>query len=914
MGRDGQGMQDGGDEATRALGADADATRALGAVDGADARPGELGPGARIDAFRIVRLLGRGGMGEVYLAEQLEPVRRTVALKLLRGRLDARLRALFEVERQVLARMQHPVIAQLHDAGTSAGGEPWFAMEYIEGEPVTAYCERRGLDLRARLALFIRLCEGVQHAHAKGVVHRDLKPANLLVGTLDGRPAPKIIDFGIAGASARLQGGAAERAGTPAYMSPEQFGDDPDAVDARSDVYALGVVLHELLTGARPPGADGQATTLRPPSLAITRDRLPAGLAAAALARSLRGELDHVLLKALARDPARRYQSPAALADDLARFLDGRALGAVPATRGYLAAKFLGRHRVALGAGAAVLAALVAGLVASVLALGEARRAEAEARAREAELARVVAFQQGMLGELDVRAMGAGLVALQAEALAPAHPALAEALGPPLSAGAATDVARGLVDRYLLQRALQAVERDFADQPRLAADLRATVAGVQERIGAHAAALETWATVSATRARLDGEAATSTLRARRGELLALSALGRRDEAIALLEAMAPAVAALPAGDPERLAFERIRLRRLGQDGDRAGALAGLEALLAEALAVDDPALRVQLEDDVLTDIAILRIGLGDVARARADFERILAARRARHPADAQAVLDAMVNVASARGAEGDYAGSLEVVEPLVEGRARLLGRDHPDTLSARMNRANTLSRLGREAEAEAELLAVAEAYTRLFGPAHPSTLRTRLNLGTLYARQDRHEEAAAVHRAVWEARRDALGEDHPDTLRALSNRAATERDAGRLDEAEASARELRRRAEAALAPEDPLRVELIGLQASIMEARGDGAAARALHLEAVGAARARFGDAHPLALGRALDYGRFLVDHGDAAALDALRAGALAPLAPSDPAALPPPLAALRAAAIEDGVLEDGAAGGPARD
>ncbi len=892
---------------------DDDATRALGAPAGGgtdDARPGELAPGERVDAYRIVRLLGRGGMGEVYLADQLEPVRRTVALKLLRGRLDARLRALFEVERQVLARMQHPVIAQLHDAGTSAGGEPWFAMEYIAGEPVTDYCQRQGLGLRARLALFIRLCEGVQHAHAKGVVHRDLKPANLLVGTLDGRPAPKIIDFGIASASARLHGAGAavERAGTPAYMSPEQLGDDPDAVDARCDVYALGVVLHELLTGERPPAPGDDRTTLRPPSQGLTRARVPAGVAAAELARVLRGELDRVLLKALARDPGRRYDSPAALADDLQRFLDGRPLQAVPATRGYVAAKFIGRHRLGLGAGAAVLAALVAGLVASMLALGEARRAEAEALARQAELARVVAFQRGMLGELDVRAMGAGLLALQVDALAPDHPALAEAIEAPLAAGAATDIARGLVDRYLLQRALQAVDRDFADQPRLAADLRSTVAGVQERIGAHAEALATWRAVAAALAPLEGPSAPATLRARRGELEALSALGRRDEAHALLDALAPGHAALPPGDPDRLVFERLRLRRQGGDGDRAGALAGLEALLAGAADVADPARRFQIEDDVRTDIAILRIGLGDVARARADFEAILAARRGRHPEGSSPILDAMANVASARGAEGDLAGSLAVVEPLVDGRARLLGRDHPDTLSARMNRAITLLRLGRTDEAEDELVAVEAAYVRLFGPAHPAAVRTRLNLGTLYARDGRHAEAAAVHRAVWEARRDSLGDDHPDTLRALSNRASTERDAGRLADAEASSRELRRRVEAALAPEDPLQVEAIALLASVRAASGDAASARALLLEAIELARARFGAGHPLTLRMGLAYGEFLRDRGDGEALEALRAGLLAPLAPADPAALPPELAALRASGLEDGVLEGPAA------
>ncbi|WP_246122958.1 serine/threonine-protein kinase [Luteimonas wenzhouensis] len=232
---------------------DPDRTELLATRSPAVSAGGEatLPPGMRVGRYRIEALLGRGGMGEVYRAQQLEPVRRTVALKLLRARaMDVRRKAHFEVERQVLAQMRHPAIARIHDADTTPDGHPFFAMEYIDGAPITHYCEEHALSLAQRLALFIEVCEGVQHAHQKGVIHRDLKPGNLLVDEVDGRPHPKIIDFGIATATGA--GAGREIAGTPEYMSPEQAAGDQSLLDTRSDVYSLGVVLSELLTGRRP--------------------------------------------------------------------------------------------------------------------------------------------------------------------------------------------------------------------------------------------------------------------------------------------------------------------------------------------------------------------------------------------------------------------------------------------------------------------------------------------------------------------------------------------------------------------------------------------------------------------------------------------------------------------------------------
>ncbi|MDN5782845.1 MAG: serine/threonine protein kinase, partial [Luteimonas sp.] len=379
-----------------------------------------LAPGARLGRYRIEALLGRGGMGEVYRAEQLEPVRRTVALKLLhRRRLDARHLAYFEVERQLLAQMRHPAIAQVFDADTTDDGHPFFAMEFIAGSPLTRFCEEHALSLRQRIELMIRVCEGVQHAHQKGVVHRDLKPGNLLVDDVDGRALPKIIDFGIATASSMAEG--REAAGTPDYMSPEQAAGDQSLVDTRSDVYSLGVVLYEVLTGQRPEAMGetrvASTQTLRLPSEQLAtlppgdagRIARGQGLRLADMRRVLRHELDWVVARAMRHDRSERYASAGALADDLQRFLDGRPLAAVPPSRGYVWGKFVRRHRLGLVAASVAQLALRGGLGMSLDGLQQARAQRHIAEQRSAELEKVAAFQQSMLEGIDIEAMGIGM-------------------------------------------------------------------------------------------------------------------------------------------------------------------------------------------------------------------------------------------------------------------------------------------------------------------------------------------------------------------------------------------------------------------------------------------------------------------------------------------------------------------------
>ena len=362
---------------------------------------------SRIGPFRIIRVLGQGGMGTVYEAEQLEPLRRTVALKVIRRGMDTdEVLARFESERQALAVMGHPNIARALDAGTTDEGLPYFVMELVAGEPITSYCDRHDLDLRRRLQLFLGVCRGVQHAHQKGVIHRDLKPSNILVRVTDGQPVPTIIDFGIAKATEqRLTDSAfttqlGVAVGTPAYMSPEQAQPGETDIDTRADIYSLGMVLYELVTGVLPfdyhgllpapliaqyvlgnaevPTPSRRVGSLEPDTATTTarhRHTTPVGLR-----RELRGDLDWIVVKAIERDRNRRYETANGLGLDIERHLENKPVTARPPTLVYTATRFVRRHRL----GVSMLAAAVAALLVAITGIARERtRAEREgAKAR----------------------------------------------------------------------------------------------------------------------------------------------------------------------------------------------------------------------------------------------------------------------------------------------------------------------------------------------------------------------------------------------------------------------------------------------------------------------------------------------------------------------------------------------------
>jgi len=371
--------------------------------------------GRTVGGYVLERVLGSGGMGTVYLARrEVEGFTQHVALKLVRGGLDsAETLRRFKTERSVLASLQHEHIARFHDGGTTPDGQPWYAMEYVDGLAIDRWCDERRLGTRARVALFLEVCAAVQHAHGRLVVHRDLKPANILV--TDGHV--KLLDFGIAKlleadeAQATLTG---QRALTPAYASPEQLRGEP--IGVASDVYALGVVLYELLAGARPHASPSAVVARRAPARPSTAVSAPAAATRGAvperLARELRGDLDTILLKALHEEPSRRYATVEALAEDLRRHLAGRTVLARPDTAGYRLRTFVRRNRLAVGLAAAVLLALVGGLGGTLSMYLEARAQTTLATDRlgEVESARLAEADQRELAESrfqDVRRLAA---------------------------------------------------------------------------------------------------------------------------------------------------------------------------------------------------------------------------------------------------------------------------------------------------------------------------------------------------------------------------------------------------------------------------------------------------------------------------------------------------------------------------
>ncbi|MHC4560687.1 MAG: serine/threonine protein kinase, partial [Planctomycetota bacterium] len=386
------------------------------------------GPGTKIGHYELLELIGEGGMGLVYLAEQKEPVRRRVALKIIKPGMDSKqVIARFEAERQALALLDHPNIAHVFDAGTTETGRPYFVMEYVRGMSITRYCDEHRLDVEQRLMLFREVCEGVHHAHQKGIIHRDIKPSNILISMHGDRAVPKIIDFGIAKAAASsltektmftFQG---QLLGTPEYMSPEQVDLATQDVDTRSDIYSLGVVLYELLAGVLPfereslqkIGLAELQRTLREqepasPSIRLTNLGEQAKTIAAsrgtqviALARRLHRELEWIPMKAMRKDRCRRYRSATEMADDIRNYLTGLPLIAGPETAIYRVQKFVRKHAGSVATVALVAVAIILGFVVSTAMYFRAEKArEKESAARtQAELSEKIAQEQRKLAE-----------------------------------------------------------------------------------------------------------------------------------------------------------------------------------------------------------------------------------------------------------------------------------------------------------------------------------------------------------------------------------------------------------------------------------------------------------------------------------------------------------------------------------
>ncbi len=692
----------------------------------------------RIGAYRILGVLGRGGMGVVYEAEQETP-RRRVALKALRAWPGGGARERFRQEAELLARLQHPGIAQVHETGVaSVGGMsvPYFAMELVRGAPIDRWAAAAGLGARERLELVARVADAVEHAHRKGVVHRDLKPANVLV---DERGTPRVLDFGVARAldpaleleTLRTQAG--ELLGTLGYMSPEQTGGDPARVDARSDVWALGVIAHELLAGALPFPVEGRDAleALR----ALREDEPPR------LPPRLRGDVETIVRKALEKDPARRYASAGELAADLRRWLRDEPIAARRATAWYQLAKLSRRHRGLVTGAALVIAALALGLAGTLAGLLRAshERDEAERRFRLANAVR--AFEKRMFAEADPRQEGVRVREMLERAVLlvdeERHDPL-EAAGILLMLGE-SHASLGLWEEAepLLVRAVELFARELGPEDLQTLDARTRLAGVYHPLMRIDDAERALADVVETATRALGAAHEVTLEA--GLMRATLAFerGRFDESARV----ARAIAALAAPGSNAWVHAQKRLSK---------------ALLL--LGELEPA----------------------VAVGREVHAWALAAHGKEHPA-AWGAMDTLGNVLV-------YAGRLEeglaLLEELVDQRRRALGETHPDTLNAKENLASARSRVGDHAGAEALALEVLGVLEERFPPDHEERLRVLATLGGAYVNQGRPDLGEPLLREVLARTREVRGPEHDKTLGAMNNLALALLRLGRQDEAE----------------------------------------------------------------------------------------------------------------------------------
>ncbi|MCA8978859.1 MAG: serine/threonine protein kinase [Planctomycetes bacterium] len=790
--------------------------------------PDSIGP------YRILELLGEGGMGEVWMAEQREPVKRRVALKMLKLGMDSRqVLARFEVERQALAMMDHPNIARVFDAGRTDDGRPYFVMEYIRGVPILEYCDKQKLGTEERLRLFLRVCHAIQHAHQKGVIHRDIKPSNVLVTLHDGEPVPKVIDFGVAKAidtsltEQTLFTEHRQMIGTPAYMSPEQAEMSGLGIDTRSDIYSLGVLLYEMLTGTVPFGKDelltkGVVEMLRvirevEPERPSTRVRTMGDTATriaversettyARLGSRLRGDLDWIVMKCLEKDRTRRYETANGLAMDIERHLADEPVQAGPPSATYRLRKFVRRNRGGVTAAVLLLLALVAGVAGTswglMWALDEKDRADVEAqRATDAalaesqralELQRVVEFQAGQLRGIDVELMGARLRdELLAEVRAAARAARLDASETEdrateferLLAGVDfTGISLKSLEENVLQPSLDAIHADFASQPLVQAGLLHTLAEIATELDVFPIAASAEETALAIRRRELGDDDPATIASIQNLGKIRSGQSRFDEADELSrEAVTRAGTTYAEDDAELIGLQLDRVALLNNISRHEEAQKLLAVVFAAAARCPD--MDPELDLNLSGARFIATMNTEDFETAEVQIRESLKKCREQLGEDDTMTINRLgwLGVCLQRLRRFDEAEDC-MREHLAANR-RVYGSNHASTLMAENNLGWLLRAAGKYEDAEHHLRQAYEGRRKLLGEHHQHTLASLRNLGQLYHQWGRKEEAEPYARRAVEGMRRYLPPNHSDTIWAERNLARILIDLGRNAEA-----------------------------------------------------------------------------------------------------------------------------------
>jgi tRNA A-37 threonylcarbamoyl transferase component Bud32 len=855
--------------------------------------------------YKLLQKIGEGGMGTVWMADQSEPVKRRVALKLMRvERAHSKtILSRFEAERQAIALMDHPHIARLLDAGATSSGQPFFVMELVKGVPLTDFCDAQKLGIPERLKLFMQICAAVQHAHQKGIIHRDLKPSNILVEAHDGKPVPKVIDFGLAKATTGMQltehtlfTAFGSVIGTPLYMAPEQANFNAVDVDTRADIYALGVILYELLTGTTPiaretfkkAALDEMLKLIREQEAPTPSSRLSSSDSAPSVAANrqmdpaklgliVKGELDWIVLKALAKERERRYETANGFAGDIERFLNQEPVTAGPPTTAYRLRKFVRRNRGQVIAASLVLFTLVGGVIGTTAGLFEARRqaeiargkeqeandekqkalhaAHEEWRAKQREAERAEGERRAKEREAD-RAEGERQAKLEADAKreeAERNLAFAkkgnEILGSVFAGLDPKKIAesgRPLQDvlRENLTQAVTELEGSVIGEPLEVAGMQDTLGKSLWGLGEESLAVEVVQKALATRKAKLGPDHPDTLTSMNNLAAVYEASGQLAKAVLLYEeTLEKQKATLGADHIDTL----TSMNNLAIAYKVSGQFAKATSLLEETLEKRKAKLG---REDINTLVSMNNLAAvyqagGQLAKAVPLYEETLEKTKDKLGPDHPDTLTSMNNLAEAYRASSQLAKALRLHEATLEKRKAKVGRDHPDTLRSLNNLAAAYYAGGQVGKALPLLEETMEKMKAKLGPDHPNTLGSMNNLAVAYLASGQLAKAVPLYEETLEKTKAKLGLDHPDTLTSMNNLAMAYRDNGQVAKVVPLLEETLEKRKTKLSPDHPDTLTSMNNLALAYQENGQLAKALSLYEETLEKMKAKLGPVHP---------------------------------------------------------------------